>query len=60
MFRSILAIITFSFKRVLVIIGFMLLCKDGELSSSVVLIMIITTIQRRGWGGGGFFFLFLR
>jgi len=30
----------------------MLLCHDGEISSSVVLI-IITSIKRRGCGGGG-------
>jgi len=37
-------------KIVLVIIRFMRLCNDGDISSSVVL--IITAIKRCGWGGG--------
>ena len=49
MFRPIPAIVRISSERVLVFIGFMGLCNDGEISSSVVL--IITTIKRRGWGG---------
>ena len=43
MFRPIPAIIRFSFERVLVIIRFMRLCHDGEISSSVV--FIITAIN---------------
>ena len=50
MFRPIPAIIRFSFEKILVFIRFMLLCNDGEISSSVVL--IITIIKRRGWGRG--------
>ena len=42
MFRPIPAIIRFSSERVLVFIGFMQLCKDGEISSVV---LIITTIN---------------
>jgi len=48
MFRPIPAFIRFSSERVLVFIRFMLLCTDGEISSSVVL--VITTIKRRGGG----------
>jgi len=51
MFRPIPAIIRFSSERVLVFIGFMWLCNDGELSSFVV--SIITAIKRPGWGEGG-------
>ena len=47
MFQPIPAIFRFSSERVLVLIRFMRLCNDGEISSSVVL--IITTIKRRGW-----------
>jgi len=50
MFWPIPAIIRFSSERVLVLIRFMRLCNDGEISSSVV--FIITTIKRRGWEGG--------
>jgi len=52
MFRPIPVIIRFSSERVLVLIRFMRLCNDGEISSAVVL--VITAIKRRGWGGGGF------
>jgi len=46
MFRSVPAIIRFTSERVLVFIGFMWLCSDGEISSFVV--MITTTVKRRG------------
>jgi len=52
MFRPIPAIIRFSSERVLVLIRFVRLCNDGEISSSVVL--IITTINRRGLERGFF------
>jgi len=51
MFRSTSAIMGLSSERVLVFIGFMGLCNDGERSSSVVL--IVAVIKRRGWEGGG-------
>jgi hypothetical protein len=50
MFRPIPVIIRFSSERVLVLISFMWLCIDGEVSSSVVLIM--TPFKKRGGGGG--------
>ena len=50
MFWPIPAIIRFSSEIVLVFIGFMWLCNDGEISLSVVL--IVTTIMRRGWVEG--------
>jgi len=53
MFRPIPAIIRFTSEKVLVIIRFMRLCNDGEISSSVVL--IITAIKRDVAGGGGGF-----
>jgi len=57
MFRPIPNIITFSSERVPVFIGFMWLCNDGEISSSVVL--FITTIKRRGWRRGGCFVMWV-
>ena len=50
MFQPIPAIIRFLSERVSLFIRFMLLCHDGEISSSVVLIII--TIKRHGCGGG--------
>jgi len=52
MFRPIPAIIRFSSETVLVLMRFMRLCNDGEISSSMVL--IITTIKIRGLGRGVF------
>jgi hypothetical protein len=50
MFRSTSAIMGLSSERVLVFIGFMGLCNDGERSSVV---LIVGVIKRRGWEGGG-------
>jgi len=51
MFRHIPAIVRFTPQRVLVFIGFMGLCNDGEISSSVVFLLL--PLLRDVAGGGG-------